>query len=247
VDPSRTVQALANLVANAVKFSPEGSEIDLEATIDGPDAVFTVTDRGLGFDPGRAERLFEMFVQAPGHEDTGGRGLGLYLVRALCELHGGAVSARSDGVGRGSTFTMRLPVGTAWAAVDRRSPVEAPTRRRVLIADDNEDAAATLQLLIESGGHEVRTAANGADAVRLALEFEPEIALLDLGMPVMDGYEVARRLADAVPRPRLVALSGWGDAQARQRTAAAGFDLHLVKPASAEALARVLAEGRGGH
>jgi signal transduction histidine kinase len=244
VDPSRTVQALANLVGNAVKFSPRGGTVRVAAHLDGQDAVFTVSDDGEGFPPAHAERLFDMFAQGAGQEGKGGLGLGLYLVRAVAVLHRGTATAHSDGPGRGSRFTLRLP-----AAPEPHTDIPAAPRtalrpggRRVLVADDNRDAADSLAMLLSLAGHDVRVAHGGTAALSVARVFRPEVALVDIGMPLLDGYEVARRLAAGPGRPALLAaISGWGDAEARQRTQAAGFDAHLVKPVQWDALAALLA------
>lgn len=243
VDGSRVVQALANLLANAVKFSGAGSRTWVRGGVADGVASLAVVDEGIGFAPERSERLFDMFTQEPGSDSHGGLGIGLYLVRAVAVLHGGTVTATSEGPGLGSVFTLRLPVGAGspGALAGPQGAAAPPSPRRVLIADDNHDSVEMLALLLTMHGHEVSVAFDGEQALALAAERTHDVALLDLGMPVLDGYAVARQLAGTAARPPLVvALSGWGDADARRRTAAAGFDHHLVKPVQWAELERVL-------
>lgn len=245
VDGTRVVQALANLLANAVKFSDTGSRIRVCGGVADGVATLSVADEGIGFSPGRSDRLFDMFTQEPGSDSHGGLGIGLYLVRAVAVLHGGTVTATSGGPGLGSVFTLRLPVGaelpSAAARAGESGAASAP--RRVLIADDNHDSVEMLALLLTMHGHEVTVAYDGEQALALAAGRPHDVALLDLGMPVVDGYAVARQLAGSAARPAVVvALSGWGDADARRRTAAAGFDHHLVKPVQWAELERILGD-----
>ncbi len=242
-DATRIEQIIANLVLNAVKYTPPGGTISIGVRRDGADAVLRVADNGIGMRAELVPRVFEPFVQGePGIDRAaGGLGLGLTLVRQLATLHGGTASAKSEGPGRGSEFTVRLP------AVDakRSAPAAAPPRkivaRDILIVEDNADARETLRRLLELAGHRVRTAADGAAALELARAVRPEVALVDIGLPGMDGYEVARRLRrELAPPPLLVAVTGYGMAEDRSRTAAAGFDLHLVKPIDYNAIAELL-------
>jgi CheY-like chemotaxis protein len=210
---------------------------------DGAAAVITVSDDGIGIPADRIDRVFDLFTQVHGNGDgaQGGLGIGLALVRRLVEMHGGTVVARSDGPGRGTEIEVRLPLAQAPAGArgSLPAPMEPATippqlRRRILVADDNHDAAGSLALRLELAGHDVRTAQDGLEALAIARTFKPEVVLLDLGMPAMDGYETARhlrRLAWA-KATRLIALTGWGQQQDRLRTAEAGFDVHLVKPVS---------------
>jgi CheY-like chemotaxis protein len=200
------------------------------------------------------ERIFDMFVQgrAPLQRVGGGLGIGLALARRIAELHGGSVEAQSEGAHRGSEFTLRIPLVAADAAAARAEakPEPGPRQmmpRRVLVVDDNVDAAAMLDMLLRSLGHETRVAHDGIEALRVAAEFHPDIALLDIGMPGLDGYEVARRLrALARERPlRIVAITGWGQDADRLRSREAGFDLHLVKPVDAQDLAQALNDRNG--
>jgi signal transduction histidine kinase/CheY-like chemotaxis protein len=246
VDGSRVVQAIANLLANAVKFSNAGSKTRVQGGLADGVATIRVEDEGIGFAPDRAERLFDMFTQEPGSDMFGGLGIGLYLVRAVAVLHGGTVSATSGGPGLGSVFTLRLPAAAEAAAMPASPPEPGvvSTPRRVLVADDNQDSVEMLALLLTTHGHEVTVAFDGEQALAMAVARPHDVALLDLGMPVMDGYAVARQLAGTAARPPLVvAISGWGDADARRRTAAAGFDHHLVKPVQWADLERVLTRG----
>jgi PAS domain S-box-containing protein len=237
-DAERLSQVFINLLSNAIKYTPPGGAIDLTARTDGARVEVVVSDSGSGIPPDKLEEVFGMFMQVEQARDRayGGLGIGLTLVRSLVELHGGTVAAESDGIGRGSRFVIRLPYAAAAepAAQDRSVPaaLEGGMRRVVLIADDNIDAAESLQLWLQMAGHDVHTATDGARALALAESLRPEIVLLDLGMPGLSGYDVARRIRDA-PWGRgmvLIALTGWGQEEDRRQTALAGFDHHLTKP-----------------
>ena len=245
-DAVRLAQVFANLLNNAAKYTPGGGEITLEASREGKEAVVTVTDTGEGIDAGEMPHLFEMFSQGNRTSRTsqGGLGIGLALARRLTQMHGGTVEGESAGVGHGSRFTVRLPLGAS-ARPSERAPHEgAPLApHRVLVVDDNRDAAASLGMLLSFLGADVRVTHDGPSAIEAFDAYRPAIVLLDIGMPAMDGYEVARILrgranGSAVP---LVALTGWGQEEDRRRTKAAGFDHHLVKPANIEALQALLA------
>ena len=240
-DSTRIAQVVSNLLNNAVKYTPEGGRIDLAVRREGDQAVISVTDTGVGIAPDALPLVFEMFTQVGRKLDRaqGGLGIGLALVRRLVELHGGRVTAESPGVGRGSTFTVRLPLSDAPAAAEpAHVPVSGPAARpatgfRVLVVDDNVDAAESLAALLEMQGHATRVAHDGNEALSAAHDFRPEIVFLDIGMPGKDGYEVARELRGQ-PETRqavLVALTGWGAQDDRARTRSAGFDHHLTKPA----------------
>lgn len=248
VDRARFEQILMNLLDNADKFSPAGSPIEVRLAHAPPWAMLTVRDHGRGIAPEALPRLFDTFYQAPQsiHRPEGGLGLGLSLVRRLCEHHGGQADAHSDGVGQGATFTVRLPAmppapasPPAPALVDQAGA----SGRRVLIVDDNDDGRAMLELLLHAMGHEVLTAANGAEALQLLAQASPEVALIDIGLPDIDGWEVARRAGTLTrrPAPRLIALSGFGQPEDHARSMAAGFALHLTKPVRPEQLQRALA------
>jgi PAS domain S-box-containing protein len=248
-DPTRLAQVLSNLLNNAAKYTAPGGCIELSAEAAGGQVVIAVKDDGIGMATERIPVIFDMFTQLDSTRELaqGGLGIGLTIARHLVEMHGGELTAASDGPGRGSVFTVRLPLATAAAAGPAaRSPEPPPAaRRRVLVADDNRDAADTLGMLLELLGHEARIVYDGAAALREAGTYCPDVAFLDIGMPELDGYEVARRLR-AQPANRgmvLVALTGWGQASDRERSRQAGFDQHLVKPLAPEALQAVL-DGR---
>jgi CheY-like chemotaxis protein len=258
-DPVRLAQILTNLLSNCAKYTEPGGTISLTVERDGHDAVISVTDTGIGIPPDYLEDVFEMFSQVKVHEarSPGGLGIGLALVRRLAEMHGGSVSAHSLGIGTGSTFTVRLPAIPDRAPVTRapRAAVSATAikgvkARRILVVDDNSDAAALLAVLLELEGHEVQTAADGGEAVNAAELFRPEVVLMDLEMPGIDGLEASRRIR---ARPwgsnvLIAALTGWGQDVDRSRAHEAGVDLHFVKPVDTAALlgevARSFNDGR---
>lgn len=251
VDTVRLSQVLSNLLSNASKYTPHHGRIAISARVSGDAVVIDVSDTGIGIATHDLERVFDMFSQAP-HSigiSKGGLGIGLSLVRRLVSLHGGSVSASSAGAGHGSTFTIRLPCMSAAPAGTPVSVAEPPgvaanaVQLRILVADDNADAADTLSLVLREKGHEVHVAYGGEDAVRMGTSIVPDLVFLDLGMPHIDGYEAARalRALPALAEARLVALTGWGAQEDRARTRAAGFDAHLLKPAMPEALDAVLA------
>jgi len=250
-DPGRLTQVLTNLLANALKYTPEGGRVAVRVTAEADSVVLTVTDTGDGIPPALLERVFDLFVR--GDQTLGrtgsGLGIGLTLVRRLAELHGGSVLAASAGPGRGSTFTVRLP-GIA-APADRQQPVE-PVRsgngpRRVLIVEDNADSRTMLHAMLELWGHEVHEAADGERGLERAVAVRPDIALIDVGLPGLDGYELARQIRASVGGVHifLVAVTGYGDPDDLRRARAAGFDSHLVKPVDVKTLAGILgAAGR---
>jgi PAS domain S-box-containing protein len=244
-DPDRLVQLLSNLLTNAVRFTPHGGRITVRGRM-GKEIEVVVADTGRGIASEDLQGIFAMFVQGKEavHRVGGGLGVGLALSRRIVELHAGTIEARSGGPGRGSEFTVRLPihnVAIVASAVATRSTQVAPVPKRVLVVDDNADAANTLQLLLQSLGHETRVAYSGAEALAAADEFIPDVVLLDIGMPGMSGYEVARHLRTLKERRiKIVAITGWGTATDRERSSEAGFDLHLVKPVDESELRRVL-------
>ncbi|MGZ8272712.1 MAG: PAS domain S-box protein [Burkholderiaceae bacterium] len=247
-DPVRLTQVFANLLNNAARYTPPGGRIALRADSRAGEAVIVVEDDGVGIPKEMLERVFEPFVQVESRDRQthGGLGLGLSLARSLVELHAGSIKAESAGEGRGSRITVRLPVmhrSKEDAPLRPADTAALPTKRRVLIVDDNRDAADTLAALLDVMGQDVRVAYDGRTALKDAEEFKPTLVLLDIGMPTMDGYEVAAglRALQLDSRPVLVALTGFGQASDRQRSAQAGFDLHVVKPISPETLAQVLA------
>jgi len=254
-DSVRLEQVISNLLENAAKYTPTGGRIILTLSRVNDDAILTVRDTGIGLEPAVLDRIFDLFSQVDNSlvRSGGGLGLGLAVVRRVLELHGGRIEARSAGLGQGSEFIVRLPVISAatnmlTAAVDAQPKAAFPAARsrRVLIIDDNADSAEALALLAQSWGHEVAIAHDGPDALAIAESFAPDSALVDIGLPGMDGYEVARRFREQ-PRYRdlvLVALTGYGRDEDRSAASAAGFDGHLVKPAEIEALEGLLANGR---
>ncbi|HEV8331240.1 MAG TPA: response regulator [Steroidobacteraceae bacterium] len=245
-DLTRLVQILGNLLNNAAKYTNDGGRIHLSVRRDAGFVEFRVKDNGIGIAPGSQAKLFNLFSRLETTDDRtpGGLGIGLALVRKLVEMHSGEVAVRSAGIGLGSEFVVRIPLldnmpaSTVLAA--RSSAAQA--RHRILVADDNPDALESLALLLECDGHEVWKAANGAEAFALAEKCQPHLALLDIGMPVLDGYEAARRIRSETwgKGMMLVALSGWGQSSDVQRSRESGFDSHLVKPASFDALAQLL-------
>jgi CheY-like chemotaxis protein/two-component sensor histidine kinase len=244
-DPVRLAQVFGNLLANAAKFTDPGGRVVVRVARDGAEAVAAVRDSGIGFSPELEPRLFETFAQADSSlaRSKGGLGLGLALVKGLVELHGGSVAAASDGPGRGAEFSFRLPVDReprAAAPPDDGAP--APLRR-VLLVEDNADAAASLRMVLELAGHEVAVAATGHEGVEEARRLRPEVVLCDLGLPGMSGFEVARALrADpATAAALLVAVSGYGRDEDQTQAQEAGFDAALVKPVEPAELARLLA------
>jgi PAS domain S-box-containing protein len=255
-DAFRLTQILTNVLNNAARYTAEGGSIGVRARAESGSAVLTVRDTGRGIEPDMIERIFDMFVQgrAPLQRVGGGLGIGLALARRLAELHGGSLRAHSEGENKGSEFTLRLPLVSSWqtfASEDAPRPTEAAVPpvvpRRVLVVDDNVDAATTLEMLLKSLGHETCVVHDGVAALERVATFRPDIVLLDIGMPGLDGYEVARRLQTLKKdRPfRIVAVTGWGQQADRAKSKEAGFDLHLVKPVDVNDLARALTE-RGG-
>jgi signal transduction histidine kinase len=245
-DPVRLVQVLGNLLNNAAKFTPPEGDIWLNARRQDGAVVVTLRDSGAGIPPDALPHVFEMFMQ--GHrarvQSHAGLGLGLTLVRSLVELHGGTVEARSDGPGKGSEFVVKLPAATDVALPVRTEAAAPPSlaAEKILVVDDNVDAAQALATLLQLLGADVRTCDGGAKALEAMRERPPHVAFVDIGMPDMDGYEVARRVkADAALRGvMLVALTGWGQEEDRRRSREAGFDHHLIKPTNLAALKALL-------
>lgn len=245
-DPVRTTQILFNLLANAAKYTDPEGHITLRVTVTDANVTFTVADQGVGLEATSLEPIFEMFHQVRGSRDRteGGLGIGLPLARGLATLHGGTVTVCSPGLGQGTTFSVVLPVLLAapTAATLKKVSLLRPKRLRILVVDDNVDAADALAEILEIEGHEVIVAYDGVEAFELAIEAKPDVGLLDIGMPRMDGNELAEKLRQhPVGRSMLlVATTGWGQESDRQRTRQAGFDFHLTKPVDLDALIALL-------
>jgi signal transduction histidine kinase/DNA-binding response OmpR family regulator len=249
VDPTRMTQVVANLLHNAAKYTPAGGRIALSAERQGDELILRVRDNGIGLKPEMLHRVFELFVQVdPGSDRAqGGLGLGLTLVRSLVEMHGGSVSAQSEGLSLGSEFTVRLPIPPeAPAALALATSVKATATRlqplHILLVEDNPDIRETLRDLLELHGHRVEEASDGRSAVELVLSQRPQVALVDIGLPELDGYQVAElvRASAGGANTRLVALTGYGHPEDRKRALEAGFDAHLVKPVSSDDLSQIL-------
>jgi signal transduction histidine kinase len=235
-DPVRLAQVLANLLNNAAKYTPPGGHVNVCAAREGEEIVIEVRDDGLGIAPEMVERIFDLFVQtdAARGDSQGGLGIGLTLVRRLVEMHGGHVEARSAGLGQGSTFTVRLPAARGPTVIATpATPAAHMVARRVLVVDDNADAAECLADALRAEGHDVHVEREGRDALTFVAAAIPDVAIIDIGMPGMDGYELARRLRAEHPGAplRLVALTGYGQEADVRQARDAGFDAHLVKPA----------------
>jgi signal transduction histidine kinase/ActR/RegA family two-component response regulator len=247
-DLTRLAQVFSNLINNSAKYTDRGGRIEITAAAADGTATITVADNGIGIPAGMLPRIFDMFTQLQPHRDRtyGGLGIGLALARRLVELHGGAITARSDGVGRGTTIVVTIPLAASAAGARERARRDgAPTedRCRVLVAEDNPDAGEMMRVMLTFKGHDVRVASNGVQAVEAAREFEPQIAFLDIGMPRMDGYEAAYRIRELLGRTVvLVALTGWGQDEDKRRSREAGFDHHLTKPPDPEVLERLIDE-----
>jgi signal transduction histidine kinase/ActR/RegA family two-component response regulator len=235
-DAARLIQVLGNLLSNAAKFTDRGGRISLTVENDGDHAVVRVTDNGIGIANDDLPRLFEMFAQVETslERSRDGLGIGLTLVKTLVEMHGGTVEARSDGPGRGSEFTIRLPVVTESSRAGGR---------RILIVDDNEDGAESLAMLLQLGGHETCDVRDGTAALEVAERWRPDAVLLDIGLPGLNGYEVCRRIRQKPwgKSMLLVALTGWGQEEDRLRSKEAGFDTHMVKPVDPDVLLKLVA------
>jgi PAS domain S-box-containing protein len=236
-DGPRLEQVVSNLLTNAIKYTPPGGQIRLNVAREGNDAVLRVSDDGMGIAPELLPRIFDLFVQSEaGVERRDGLGLGLAIVRRLVEAHGGRVEAHSTGPGAGTEIVVRLP-----SAEPLAERVDARSRRRILIIDDNTDTREAVAALLEIAGHEVYQAAEAAGALESAARLRPDVAILDIGLPGLDGFELARRLGALAPCPRLIALTGHGQADHRRLGEEVGFEAYLVKPVGLEALLRTVA------
>jgi CheY-like chemotaxis protein len=247
-DAVRLAQVFSNLLNNACKFTEPGGQITISAERQRDDVAVTVADTGIGLAPEQLESIFEMFSQVDRRLERtrSGLGIGLTLVKRLVELHGGSIAARSAGLGRGSQFVVRLPVLADVAAREQTNPTQdrlAVSPKRILVTDDNQDAANTMATLLRLNGHEVETTYDGAQAFQKAAAYRPEIMLLDIGLPGMNGYDVCRSIREQPwgKAIRIVALTGWGQDQDRDKAHAAGFDDHLTKPVDLQMLRQALA------
>ena len=246
-DETRIEQILGNLLGNALKFTPAGGRITVTVEVDGPEAVLRVEDDGAGVPPDLLPRIFDLFVQGQTtlHRREAGLGIGLTLVRRLVDLHRGRIEAASEGPGRGSAFTVRLPAARppGDAAAPAPATPRAAARRRVLIIEDNDDARQMLRHLLDHAGHEVHEAAEGIDGLARAVALRPDAVIVDIGLPGLDGYSIARRLRETgPPGVLLVAITGYGQDGDRLRSREAGFDAHLTKPVDPQALDALLAQ-----
>jgi len=244
-DATRLAQVVINLLGNAAKYTPDGGVIDVELAGAAGHAELRVRDNGIGIPAGALGTVFQLFTQLePGlHRAGGGLGIGLALARGIVELHRGEILVESDGPGRGSQFTLRVPLMTDCVAAEQGPAAPGqPAALRVLVVDDNVDAAETMAMMLELCGCTTRLAHTAGGALAVAPAFQPEVALLDIGLPDFDGYELARRLRglDACAGTKLIAATGWGQERDRQLALAAGFDHHLTKPIDIERLRLLL-------
>jgi CheY-like chemotaxis protein len=247
-DLVRLAQVVGNLLNNGAKYTPDGGAVSISAQREHDEAVIRVTDNGIGIDREMLPHIFDLFSQAPSARDRrkGGIGVGLSIARQLVQMHGGTLTAESPGLGLGSTFAMRLPL-VDWddlsaASTHGTAGAAAANVLRVLILDDNEDAALTLGTLLEMAGHTVALAHTGREALELAARMSPDIAFLDIGLPDMSGFDVARAMRGdaALAHVRLVALTGWGAPGDREQGRQAGFEHHLTKPVTLDTIAAIL-------
>jgi PAS domain S-box-containing protein len=250
-DRVRLTQVFSNILHNALKYTPPGGQIEIALRAENRQAVVSVRDNGMGIPPEMLEHIFEPFAQLDRSYEraAAGLGIGLALAKRLVELHAGLIEARSDGRGKGTEFLIRLPAITAAPAKRTSTPhrdFDLSVSCRVLIADDNHDAAVSLSMLLQSMGHDTRVVRDGVEAVDEAEHFHPDVVLLDIGMPRLDGYETARKIASrpwaAAAGTQIVAVTGWGQETDRQRAKAAGFHRHLVKPVDLDALRKVMSD-----
>jgi signal transduction histidine kinase len=237
-DSARLVQCISNILTNSAKYTDAGGEIRVEVRSEQSQAVIAIADNGVGIAPELLSQIFDLFVQSDRTLDRsqGGLGIGLSVVQRLIEMHGGSVSARSSGPGQGSTFEVRLPIVDAPRKREEAPSIASVSPRRILIVDDNTDAADSLALLLQMEGHVAQPVYGPNEALERATEFDPEIILLDIGLPGMDGYEVAKRVRARGSKAQIVALTGYGQFEDIERAHAAGFDAHLVKPVDLQML-----------
>jgi CheY-like chemotaxis protein len=249
-DSARLAQVFGNLLNNACRYNHRGGHIQVRVEREGSDVVIRVKDGGIGIPPEKLEEIFEMFSQVDRslEKTTGGLGIGLHLVRQLVQMHGGTVTAHSAGAGQGSEFIVRLPILVETPAEPRTPLADAPLPSsqgcRILVVDDNLDSANTLALLLKLAGNQTATAHDGEAAVAHADAFKPDVILLDIGLPKLNGYDACRAIRQQ-PRGKeimIIALTGWGQDEDRRKSQEAGFDAHLIKPVDHQELARLLQE-----
>jgi CheY-like chemotaxis protein len=252
----RLTQVFANLLNNAAKYTPRGGTIHIKVEQRDDSVKVRIVDSGIGIPQEMLAKVFDMFMQVDNSLERthGGLGIGLSLVKRLVQMHGGTVEASSKGVGRGSEFVVRLPTAKRPTAivqprVEELDAAAKPIHRRILVVDDNQDSATGLALILSLMGHDTRTANDGLEAIEVAAEFQPDAALLDIGMPKLNGYEAARRLRETEwgQQMLLVALTGWGQEADRLRSSNAGFDAHLIKPVNVAEIQRLLAKMRAAE
>jgi signal transduction histidine kinase len=247
-DTSRLSQVFGNLLHNAAKYTPDGGSVSIAAILQGASVEITVRDTGFGIPEAMLGSIFDLFTQLPRSlaRSDGGLGIGLTLVKRITEMHGGSVAASSAGIGLGATFTVKLPLvqapALALTSASTRSAGNPMAGRRIVVIDDNEDANRSLSILLEVAGHEVTSAFDGPGGLQLIKSMDAEVVILDIGLPTMDGYEVARRLRDdqATSAVYLVALTGYGQASDIEQAQQAGFDAHLLKPARLDDVLKLL-------
>jgi CheY-like chemotaxis protein len=246
-DAARLTQVFGNLLSNAYRYSPAGTRISARAAREYGQAVVTIADHGIGIPADKLDAIFELFTQIDRstEQSIGGLGIGLHLVKTLIDMHGGTVVAHSEGRGKGSEFSVRLPLVPAPAIKPQPAAVPPQPKRqgnRILVVDDNVDAAKTLAMLLKLGGNETQTAHDGEQAVEKAAAFSPQVVLLDIGLPKLNGYDACRAIRRQPGHNGMViiALTGWGQEEDRQKSAEAGFDAHLVKPVDHAELLKLL-------
>jgi len=247
-DTTRLSQVVVNLINNAAKYTPPGGKITVALERHNDEALLRVGDTGIGISAELLPKVFDLFIQGDRALDRaeGGLGIGLTVAKRIVEMHGGSVAARSDGMGKGAEFIVRLPLVPQTAPseprVDAKTPAQAPgeSRRRLLVVDDNRDSADTLAILLGVMGHDVKTAYDGEQALAMAAQFRPQAVLLDIGLPGMNGYEVARALKSSDASIVLIAVSGYGQEEDRRRSFEAGFEHHLIKPVASADLTRII-------
>ncbi|HEV8615929.1 MAG TPA: ATP-binding protein [Methylomirabilota bacterium] len=244
-DGTRLAQAIASVLDNAAKYTASGGRIEVTGAREGGQALLRIRDTGVGIPADMLSRVFDLFTQGevPLARSQGGLGVGLTLARTLVTMHGGSIEAASEGEGRGSEFTLRLPLAAAGVEARAADAAATGSARSILVVEDNADAREMLRIALELDGHRVEVAEDGVKGVETALRIHPDVALVDIGLPGLDGYEVARRIRQSLGEDvRLVALTGYGQAEDRRRTREAGFDVHLVKPVDPDVLGPLLSD-----